>query len=371
MFDFIPVNQYTEIFNYFVLILYILVFYQCQRGIIFRKDVVYLNANWGFIVAILLTVYMGLRPISSAFGDTVNYASGFEELKHVPMKWNFHGEWLFHNLLHWFSRNSNIHVFFLFCSTLYVIPLWIACQRIFKDYSYIPFLVILGMFTFWNYGVNGIRNGIGASLVILAFTYIENLPLSLLICFLASGFHTSVFLMIGAGFIAWFVKNSYYFLAAWLICVILSYFVGSSIQGYIASLGIGGEDERFTTYLTIDAEKFARQELTVLRTGFRWDFLAYSSMGVAIGWYFIFRRNFRDEYYHWIYNSFLIANAFWVLIIRAAFSNRFAQISWFIMPIVLIYPFMKKRFWVNHEKMLGYALLAFYAFAFYYNIVKG
>ena len=103
---------------------------------------------------------------------------------------------------------------------------------------------------------------------------------------------------------------------------------------------------------------------------FRWDFLAYSAMGVIVGYYFIFRRNFKDEYYHWIYNTFLATNAFWVLIIRAAYSNRFAQISWFIMPIVLIYPFLKQRFWTNHEKVLGYAILLFYAFTFYSNILN-
>lgn len=32
---------------------------------------------------------------------------------------------------------------------------------------------------------------------------------------------------------------------------------------------------------------------------------------------------------------------------------------------------MKQRFWQNHEKILGAALLIFYAFTFYFNIVKG
>ena len=111
-------------------------------------------------------------------------------------------------------------------------------------------------------------------------------------------------------------------------------------------------------------------EIVQMSMTFRWDFLLYSAMGVFVGYYFIFRRNFRDEYYHWLYNTFLITNAFWVLVIRAAYSNRFAQISWFIMPVILIYPFMKQRFWQSHEKILGAALLVFYVFAFYYNIIK-
>jgi len=103
---------------------------------------------------------------------------------------------------------------------------------------------------------------------------------------------------------------------------------------------------------------------------FRWDFVAYSALAVLVGYYFIFRRKFDDKYYQWIYNLFLTMNAFWILIIRAGYSNRFAQISWFIMPIVLIYPMMKQRFWLNHEKMMSYAIVIFYAFAFYMNILK-
>lgn len=369
--DFIPVMQYAHYFHVTVLLLMLVAFWQCSSGNILKQNVAEINAGWGFVLAALLIIYIGLRPLNVVFGDTMNYAASFNNMTQMPMKWVWEGEWFFHNIMHWFARNSNINLFFLVCAIFYVLPLWIAMHRMFGVYSYIPFLVILGMFSFWTYGVNGIRNGIGASLIILAMTYVENIPIMAILCIFATGFHSSVYLMIGAGILAWFIKNSYYYLAAWLVCVMLSYFVGNTIQAFLAGLGIGGEDDRFTTYLTIDAEQFARQELTVLQTGFRWDFLAYSSMAVIVGWYFIFKRKFHDEYYHWIYNTFLITNAFWVLVIRAAFSNRFAQISWFIMPIVLIYPFMKKRFWLNHEKMLGYAILVFYAFAFYSNILRG
>ena len=152
----------------------------------------------------------------------------------------------------------------------------------------------------------------------------------------------------------------------WIAVFGVSYVSGFQIQNILAKFGFG-DDNRFTDYLTGDN---MIGEIVQLDMVFRWDFLAYSTMGVAIGYYFIFRRNFKDEYYHWIYNTFLATNAFWVLVIRAAYSNRFAQISWCIMPIVLIYPFLKERFWMNHEKMLGYALILFYIFTFYYNIYR-
>ena len=369
MIDFIPVSEYAHYFDVTVLCMVLTAVWQCHTGSVLKKETVSLNAMWGVLFTLILILYMGLRPVSVYFGDTVNYAKGFYTAanSHDPFSWQWEGEWLFYNLMQWFARYSDIHTFFLLCATVYIGSLWLAMQRIFKGYYYIPFLVILSMFTFWSYGVNGIRNGMGASLFILAMTYVNRPPVMIGLCVLAAGIHKSIYLMVGAGTLTWFIKNSYWYLAGWMACVGVSYAIGGRIQAYLAATNLMGGDDRFSGYLTGDNMEGENVQMSMT---FRWDFLLYSAMGVAVGYYFIFRRNFKDEYYHWIYNTFLVTNAFWVLVIRAAYSNRFAQISWFIMPVVLIYPFMKERFWVNHEKMLGYALLTFYAFTFYFNIWK-
>lgn len=369
MIDFIPIYNYTHYFDVTILCMIVVAFYQCHTGSILQKNTVTMNATWGIVFTVLLILYMGLRPISVVFGDTINYATGFYETANSiePYKWKWEGEWLFYNLMDWFAKFSDIHMFFLLCAIVYVGSLWLAMARIFKNYYYIPFLIILSMFTFWHYGVNGVRNGMGASLFILAMTYVNKPPIMIGLAILATGFHKSIYLMIAASSLAWFIKNSYYYLAGWIGAVIVSYAAGMSIQNYLSGLSFMGEDARFSGYLSGD---IMIGEIIQMSMVFRWDFLAYSAMAVAVGYYFIFMRNFKDEYYHWIYNTFLATNAFWVLIIRAAYSNRFAQISWFIMPIVLIYPFFKQRFWTNHEKMLGYAILIFYAFTFYSNILK-
>ena len=370
MFDFIPAGQYTHYFDIAILLLVLLAFFLCQRGIILNREVVNINAGWGFVLAVLIILYMGLRPISSAFGDTINYANSYTSLANIPFKWSWTGDFLFYNLMQWFSKFTTIHGFFLFCAFLYVGPLWLAMRRIFSSYYFIPFLVILCMFTFWQYGVNGIRNGIASSFFILALSYINRLPVAVFLCLIAIGFHKSMGIIVAAAVMTWFVDNSYIYLFLWLISIPISYFFGSRIQEYLASLSLLGEgDDRLSLYM-LYSEKDMISEGAYVDMSFHWDFILYSSMAVIVGFYFTIKRNFKDEYYHWIYNTFLIANAFWILIIRAAYSNRFAQISWFIMPIVLIYPFMKKRFWINHEKMLGYAIIAFYAFAFYQNILK-
>ena len=369
MFDFIPASVYTFYFDISVLILVLTAVWQCWTGSVLQRDTVQLNAGWGYFLIAVLVLYMGQRQVSFYFGDTTTYAQGFYNVAESPQPFEFRwqSEWLFYNMYRWFAKNSNIHTFFTVCSLIYCGSLWWAMKRMFKGYYYIPFLVIISMFTFWNYGVNGIRNGLGASLFILALSYINRLPVAIFIAFLAVGMHTSVYMMIAAAIAAWLVNNSYYYLAAWLISVVVSYFAGMTLQSYFAEFSFVTADDKYTAYLTGENQRGSEVQTGML---FRWDFLIYSAMAVFVGYYFIFVRKFKDEYYHWIYNIYLITNAFWVLVIRATYSNRIAQISWFIMPIVLIYPFMKSRFWQNHERMLGIALLAFYAFTFYYNILR-
>lgn len=369
MFDWVPIFSYTPFFDLAILFFIAFIFLLCQAETVFKNDVVSATSILGIISISFLVLYMGLRPISAVFGDTMNYAEGFYEtaMSRKPFQWEWNGEWLYYNLQNWFAKYSDIHSFFLLCAALYILPLWLASYRIFKKYYFIPILVIFCMFTFWNYGVNGIRNGIGASIFILAMTYPNNIPVMLGLVFLALGFHNSVLLMFGAALAAWFYKNSYVYIGVWFLCVVLSYFAGDGIQAYIAASGILGEDERLSGYLTGDN---MIGEVIQMDMVFRWDFLLYSFLGIGTGAYFVLRKRYLDEYYLWIYNTYLLTNAFWVLVIRAAYSNRFAQISWFILPLVLIYPFMKKRFWPNHEQMLGYALLVFYAFTFYFNIVS-
>lgn len=370
MFDFIPLNNYTDVFDYSVLALLMVALFQCFMGSVLQQGTARMNAGWGVVVLVVLTLYMGLRPVSSwMFGDMGAYAAGFRRLAEAdePFRWSFEGEWAFGNMTRLLAKLVDEHGYFLVCAAIYVGSLWLAMVRMFRSYYYVPFLVIVFMFTFWNYGTNGIRNGMGASLFILAMTYVENLPVAFLLCVTAAGIHQSIWLMVGTSLLAYFVKNSYYYLAVWLLCVVVSYFVGETIQASIAGMSVFGGYDRFTDYLTVSN---IDTDVVAMEIGFRWDFLIYSAIAVAVGWYFVFKQNFEDEYYHWIYNTYLATNAIWVLVIRASYSNRLAQISWFIMPVVLIYPFLKKRFWENQEQILGYALIVFYAFTFYYNILK-
>lgn len=361
-----------DYFHYIIFFSVLWILIQCARGIVFDDKIVAIDQIFGIVLCFVIILMMGFRPISSTYGDTVNYAAGFQKYvankDHLPI-FTWGKEWLYINISFWFAKYGEIHGYFLCFAVIYVGSLWIAMRRIFAEYNFVPLLVVMSMFTFWVYGVNGIRNGVGASLFILAMAYADNIPLMVVIALMGAGVHNSVYLMIAAAALAWFVNDSRIYIAIWFLCIIISFIMGNQIQGWMAGFAESvADDNKLTGYLTMTEQKM-RADGLIVATSFRWDFIAYSSLGVGIGAYFLWRRKFVDAYYQWIFNTYLICNAFWILIIRAPYSNRFAQISWFILPLVLIYPFMRERFWVNQERMLAAGILLFYAYGFYFNML--
>ena len=359
--------DYAVYFDYTIFFLIAWAVILCFKGTILDNKVVAINQILGMMVALILIFFIGMRPINVAFGDTMNYAVEFRKIAKSPdqFSWIRSKEWLWDIMMLFFAKYGNIHQLFLLCASVYAGALWLAMRRIFKEYNYIPYLIILCMFTFWTYGVNGVRNGMGASLFILAMTYTSNIPMMIGIALLGAGVHNSVYLMLAGATLSWFVNHSKLYIVIWGASILISLVFGNQIQELLSSFAydMAGEN-KLTGYLSYTEAQMLSDGLIVSRS-FRWDFIAYSALGVGVGYYFIFNREFKDLYYHWIYNTFLLCNTFWILIIRAPYSNRFAQISWFIMPVVLIYPFFKDRFWINHEKMIGFGIMTFYSFTFF------
>lgn len=361
MFDSIPLHIYTDVFNYLVLVLIIVAVYESFSGKLFKPEVRAINIIIAYILLVVIILYMGLRPVSSYFGDTINYASSFYRLQMSTSHFRIldEGEWLFNTLMLGFAKYSNVHVFFLFCATIYVGALWWAFKRIFKEDFLIPFIVAIGVFSFWAYGVNGIRNGMAASMVMLALSYRKNVTVMVLLALLALGIHKSVLLIFVAAAIAWFIKNPKVFLGVWIGSILVSLVVGNSIAEILANSNLIGDD-RFAYYITSE-----KREGAFSHTGFRWDFLIYSAVPVVVGYYLIAKEKYEDKFYIWLFNIYLIANAFWIIVIRANFSNRFAQISWFLIPLVLTYPFFMKKFWNDQPIKIGCIIIISYVYTFY------
>ncbi|MDE6170822.1 MAG: hypothetical protein K2F68_06665, partial [Duncaniella sp.] len=80
---------------------------------------------------------------------------------------------------------------------------------------------------------------------------------------------------------------------------------------------------------------------------------------IVFYWYITFIKGVRDGWYNVIAITYMLSNAFWIIVIRSTFSNRFAYLSWFLMPIMIAYPLSEMRF-VDKRDTLAALILPLY-----------
>ena len=310
------------------------------------------------ILCTVLTFWIGLRPVSGAFGDTVNYALEYSNLDphHVSMDWS--GEWIWQ----WFMNGCkaiglNVNVFFLIVTAGYIFSALFAVRRFMPSNPMLGVVFLLCSMMFFPFAVNGLRNGLACHLVLLgsAFLFDDKWVPGVLLCLIAFGIHRSVLLPIAALFVGLFVIRDVKFaIIFWVLSIVVSLWVGDAISGFFSSMGF---DNRMTQYVSIDdMSQFSRE-------GFRWDFLLYSAVPVVMTWYVCIYKNCSDNWYNVLCVTYLLCNAFWIMVIRSAFSNRFAYLSWFLYPIIIAYPLANRNLRDNQDRFTGWVLLGYAAFS--------
>lgn len=314
------------------------------------------NPQNACILFILCSLFIGLRPLSGVFVDTMNYVGGYEIMKHET---NFTAgtDVVFSYFMFYSSKIMPVHIWFTIVAFVYFGGIFGACKRLFPKDIFFSFIICLCAFSCFTYGTNGIRNGMAASIVTLALTYKDNKKVMGLLFLLAIGVHGSMSLLLGAAILAYFYKNTKFYLVVWIACIFLSMIFGGAFESLFAGLI---EDKR-ASYLTltdVNSEDYGG------KGGFRWDFLLYSAMPVFMGYYTVVKRKISNTQYAWLLNIYLISNAFWILIMRANFSNRFAYLSWFLYAVVLMYPLFKFPMWRDQYKKLS--IIAFLHMFFTY-----
>lgn len=336
------------------------------------------------LLTLLLMVYMGLRPVSFAFGDTINYAAGYRSAMGMAVfSLDLSKEWLWSAIMMFCKQSGlTVNAWFLLIEIGYLGFAFIGLRILLKENCWIAMLFFLSAFSTFTFGVNGIRNGLACSMVILAFAIAANqnfakLALAGGVLLLAFGIHRSISLPIAAFLAASYVikspKIAIYF---WMVSIGVSLVAGGAVTNFFMGLGF---DDRMTQYGTGMGE-FGDQ---FSNTGFRWDFLAYSAMPVWLAWYVTTKAEkeralygdtieeaetgitgagrIADAHSMRVFNilatTYVLANSFWVMVIKAAFSNRFAYLSWFLYPVVLAYAVIRLHIWEDQDKKAGLILV--------------
>lgn len=329
------------------------------------------NTNWiGLLLYCLLFVWIvGNRPIFGGFGDTYLYAHQYSlcQAGNYVLPDTQKGDWLFNTLMISCSKVMDVHAFFTIVEAGYIFfALW-GLKRIFHNNTWGAWLFFIGAFSFFSYGTNGIRNGLACSIVILAFSFLMadqkwEKVVGVAWCLIAISVHKSTLLPCAAMVTSLFVRNPKVSVGLWIFAIALYLVAGNAIADLFASLGF---DDRMTSYEN-SAERYAQE----YKSGFRADFLLYSAMPIWLGYEVLVRKKVESKYFPVLFNTYIFANAFWVMVMGAAYSNRFAYLSWFMYPLVLAYPCLQLDVWGSRQgKVAGNIMLAHIGFTLFMTFI--
>lgn len=322
------------------------------------------NAGQFWLFSLTFITIIGTRPVSGIyFVDMSTYAQSFEAV--AAGRPSFHNDVGFGLLTELSAQALSVTGYFVLCSALYVLPIMVAVHLTHARWAFAVLLTFAGGFSFYTYGVNGIRNGIATSVLLAAFALHNRRLAMMLLMVVAISIHKSVAIPAAAFLACTLYANVTACGVAWIMALAASLAFGDRLSTAVGGLiSIGGDDERLLSYATGGA--FGGD-----RGGFRIDFVLYSIVPVAIAYALAETQTRRDQFFRRLLSAYLITNATWLLMMYAAFSNRFAYLSWFMMPWVIIYPFVPKReqpgmplALQNSHTLLPVAIIAHYSFTY-------
>ena len=326
------------------------------------------------LFSVFYILFFGLRPVSNAFGDTVVYDTYYKIMQdygvysmsqqsdgYVDVSESAGSDWIFYTVMFLCAQVMSVNFFFVIVMFFYITMMYQGCKKLDVKHGATLMLFCIGAFSFYGYSVNGLRNGVACSFVILALArFCRGDKLwPVFLAFVALGCHKSVALPIVCALFTYYVRKPKYMYIIW----VSSIFISLAIGGYLSNmLTLLGYDERLAQNLQSGADVVDSWGVE-MESRFRWDFLLYSAMPIVLGWYAIFKRKVYNNTYLILLGTYMYANAFWVILIRSLFSNRFAYLSWFLYPIVLAYPLLNfPVFRRQHSKKTAWILLAHFGF---------
>lgn len=367
MLSFLPAEYYRIL--YFAIVSVITIFVvnkYLQRRLSVRLSRRPYESMLYWLFTIALIVFIGLRPVSGAyFVDMATY--NYQYL--IRMGDTFTFDWntdniIFDNLFLFFSSSYiPVHYFFLFIALIYFACISFSCLKLFPNDRLASMLVYLGALSTFAYATNGIKAGAAASLFLVALAFDKHGRLFLTILFLALslGFHHSMVLPITAFVVCKLVKNPRVYSVFWLVSLVLS----AAHVTFIQHLFAGFVDDQGALYL-LGGENNVRHDIF---GGFRIDFILYSLAPILIGWYYLFKNIKISKEYIFLLNLYTLSNAIWLLCMYAEFTNRIAYLSWFMLPVLLIYPYLEERIGRNQFRTFHWVVLGHLAFTLFMNFI--
>ena len=225
------------------------------------------------------------------------------------------------------------------------------------------YLVFLAAFSTFSYGTNGIKAGAAAAIFLMAIAYRDNLKVCIPLIFVSWGFHHSMIMPVVAFALTLVYRNPKIYLAGWCLCLLLAIARITYFQELFAGI-LSDSGNSGANYLNDINNEWGG------KTGFRIDFVIYSAMPILVGYWAIYRKRIQlSKLYTSLINLYMVLNGTWMLCMYANFTNRIAYLSWFLYPIVLIYPFLNEDWGPMRYKTFSKVMLAHLGFTLFMKFI--
>lgn len=241
---------------------------------------------------------------------------------------------------------------FVISALIYVFATIYFCKKSDCKYLYMVLLCFLS-WGFSNHHYNVLRAGLSIAFLLIAFSKDQKISIRVIFSLLAISFHISG-LLIMVGYLATSVlKNTkilYLFWGVMLAALLVGVF--DSFEQFSEDF-TSMEDQRLNMYLSGEDRDYD--------VGLRPDFIIYSFFPILVGWYYVYKRKFKDTYYVHIYNTYIFCNACWLTISKMPANDRLAYMSWVFIPFILLYPILcnsKDGDLIRHKRLLLFGLTA-------------
>jgi len=283
----------------------------------------------------IVTLFIGLRNPAGSwryFGDTYRYTLVYQKIQNGIL-WTSGKDFGFYYYMRFMANLFNVQTFFFITAVLYIFPVYYAFHKWFKKYAFFAVILFVTSMSFWPFGVNGVRNGLATSFFIFALTFKDKKWIMYSIIALSISFHTSIVLPTLALLITEFYRNTKLLLKIWLASIPISFLFGKQLLGlvnFLVTASVGQLDDR-GDFTGIDSLAFAT-------SSFRIDFIIYSAVVIGVGYYFIYKVQFKNGFFQKLFNIYIISNTIWLYFIYFPYTNRVAYLSWFLLPILIVYP---------------------------------
>ena len=292
------------------------------------------------ILLFLMATLMGLSPVEQG-ADKEYYIL---EFLGVTQERDNEIGWILYNKIIRMIVGDNFVLFFIITAFIYAYSYYFVAKKLFPREVMGYFVVLaVGSMGYVAYGNNTIRSGLAISFLFYLLCMPSRIWLRVLMLFFAIMTHKAMIIPILAFIGGYIIKRKQIAELFWLLCLFFSIV---NVDLGILFEKIGFMDQRVDEYINgVDVEEEAR---------FRFDFLIYSIVPLYISNIWMRRYKYENDFFLLFYKAYLYANSVWLLAIRIPHGDRLAYLSWFMIPILVLYPLLTKDVYVkNAQRVLA------------------